>query len=123
MFCGWSPMHSVSAGGYVGGMSECWDGYSWHISPICSAVANYNGTITIRECYIFVWNGSTYVARYGFANYSGSGFVPGRVYWFTRGGSIVVNGYNVSAEVCAGQTISGYQCIACVQTPQYVPGS
>jgi hypothetical protein len=88
---------------------ECASGGFWYVKPTCEAQAGANAPsdpaeADISQCYVFVWNGSTYLTRLGFTNFA---TYPGPNNWSgwyvpaASTGVLKLSGYTVSSEVCA----------------------
>lgn len=92
---------------------KCTSGGFTYLRPLCRAQSGYpkvvelytfNPSITLDECYIFVWTtGGTYVTRFGFNNFSVNNMAERTysAYHYPTGGYLKLSGYYVSTEVCA----------------------
>jgi hypothetical protein len=115
-------------------LAECFSGGYWYVTPSCDVQAGSNSytdaaEADFRECYVFVWSGSTYVTRWGFANlatYPGPNNWSG---WYVPGGGVIkLSGYTVSSEVCGTSwwypgTYWGPDLLPCTQSPTHSLGS
>jgi hypothetical protein len=81
-------------------LGECSSGGYWYVRPTCGVQAGDNGSYDFSECYVFAWNGSTYVGRAGFSLGTHYG-VPGTMYNWTSSSLLKLSGYLVSSETCA----------------------
>jgi hypothetical protein len=104
------PVSKGSSPGQDAYLQECSHGGYWYVRPLCRIQAGDSDDtipwlspgVIFEECNVFVWNGGTYVTRYGFEDlevYPVSPDYSWTAYWMP-GGTLKISGYSVSSEMC-----------------------